>query len=181
MTFAALLTIGVACASTPATCEDVALTREAQEALDIATSQIDFMPERPCSYGRGFVVTSVTVDRLPGVRPQARLSFIVQYSTGERGYVFSQTRAPVTSTQIPQSTHRVWVSSGAIVAEGFSGPTGSGVDATYLRWRTNEVTYELDATLGRRLTDAEVQRIAAALMVRSATARPPVSVTPSAP
>jgi len=173
--------MGFACASAPATCSDVRLTPEAERGLEAAAAQVDFGPALPCAFGEGFMVTSVIVDRLPGVQPRARISFIVDFTAGGRAYVLSQTRVAVTSAQIAQSTHRVRVTSEAgVVAEGFSGPTGSGGDATYLRWRSDDITYELDATLGRRLTDADVQRIAAALMLRGAAPRSS-SATPSGP
>jgi hypothetical protein len=101
------------------------------------------------------------------VRPQRRISFIVERS-GERAYVLSETRVLVASTQIPQSTHRLRVTAGEVIAEGFAGPSGSGGEMAYLRWRIDDVTYELDATLGRALDEADVRRIAIALMLRGA-------------
>lgn len=173
-----MLVVG-ACSSGPAPCIDAAPTREARAALDSLAARIDFVPVLPCGFGEGLVVATVVIDALPGATPQLRVSFIVKHSTGGRAYVFSQTRALITSSQIPQSTHRVRVSSGATTAEGFSGATGSGGESTYLRWRINEVTYELDATLGRLLTEAEVRDIAAALMARSAAVPLSASATPS--
>ena len=34
-----------------------------------------------------------------------------------------------------------------VVAEGFTGPSGSDAEIAYFRWRTGGVTYELDAVL----------------------------------
>jgi len=49
-------------------------------------------------------------------------------------------------------------------AEGFVGPSGTGVEFAYLRWRRGGVTAELAATLRGRLTLGELERIAAALV-----------------
>lgn len=153
------------------------LTLDARAALEVVAAQIDFTPVLPCGDGRGFVVTSVVGGTLPGTPPQRRVSFIAERS-GERAYVLSETRAPVTFTQIPQSTHRLRVAAGEVVAEGFAGPSGSGGETAYLRWRIDGVTYELDATLGRALNEAEVQQIAIALMLRGSS-QPRASTTPS--
>lgn len=164
-----LALIGMACSGSTATCVDAALTLEARAALDIESGRIDFTPLLPCGVGRGFVVSSVVSDTLSGAPPQRRLSFIVERN-GERSYVLSETRAAVTSSQIPQGTRHLSVSAGPVVADGFVGASGSGGEMAYLRWRTDGVTYELDATLGRALDEADVRQIAMALMLRGATA-----------
>ena len=169
-----IVVAGMACSTGTATCVDATLTREAQAALDVVAAQIDFTPVLPCGYGPGFVVRAVIGDSLPGTPPQRRVSFIVERS-GERLYVLSETRAPIGSSQIPQSTHRLRVSAATIVAEGFAGPSGSGGEMAYLRWRTEGVTYELDATLGRALDEAEVKRIASALMLRGSAGGQPAT------
>ena len=160
------------------------LTPDARAALEVVAAQIDFTPVLPCGDGRGFVVTSVIGGTLPGTPPQRRVSFIAERS-GERAYVLSETRAPVTFTQIPQSTHRLRVAAGEVVAEGFAGPSGSGGETAYLRWRIDGVTYELDATLGRALKETDVRQIAMAFMLRAsaqsgAPATPPATTSGSA-
>ena len=50
---------------------------------------------------------------------------------------------------------------------GFAGPSGSGPDLAYLRWRLGGVTFELAATLSHWLTEPDVQAIAEALISRA--------------
>lgn len=169
---AVVLTAGAACSDRPTRCVDATLTGSAQASLSMLATRIDFKPVLPCGYGSGFVVRSVVGDTLPGPLPLLRISFVVERD-GERSYVFSQTRSPITSFQIPQSTHRLRLSTGAVVAEGFAGPSGSGEEMAYLRWRTGDVTYELDATLGRTLDEAEAKQLATALMQRTVQAASP--------
>ena len=166
---AALAVVAMACSSSAATCADAALTGEARATLEVESGQVDFAPVLPCGVGRGFVVRSVVGDALSGTPPGHRISFIVERN-GERSYVLSETRAAVTSSQIPQGTRRISMPAGSVVAEGFAGPSGSGGEMVYLRWRTGGVTYELDATLGRALDEADVRQIAMALMLRGTTA-----------
>ncbi len=174
--FSAALLFGtcLACAGGPATCVDASFAHEAQTAFDAVANGIDFVPVIPCGYSPDLVISSVTASALPGTPPPRRVSFIVEQS-GERLYVLSETRAPVTSSAIPQSTHRLRLVVEDVVAEGFAGPSGSGGETAYLRWRTADITYELDATLGRALSETETQQIAAALMRRgvAAPSRPP--------
>ena len=164
-----LALIGMACSGSTAACVDVVLTPEARAALHVESGQIDFVPVLPCGTGRGFIVSVVVSDVLSGAPPLRRLSFVVERN-GERSYILSETRAAVTSTQIPQGTRRLSVSVGAVSAEGFTGSSGSGGEMAYLRWRTDGVTYELDASLGRALDEADVRQIARALMLRGSVA-----------
>lgn len=165
---AALAVAGIACSSAGSMCVEVPLTREARTTLAVESGRVDFVPLLPCGIGRGFAVTSVFVDALPGTPPGQRISFIVERN-GEPSYVLSETQTAVTSTQIPQGTHRLSVSNGQVVADGFTGMSEGGGELAYLRWRTGGVTYELDATLGRALDEGEVRKIAAALMARGDT------------
>lgn len=175
---AALLVVGMACSGGRPACVDATVAREARVALEVEAGQIDFAPVLPCGPGRGFVVGSVVGDTLPGTPPARRISFIVERN-GERSYVFSGTRAAIGSSQIPQGTRRFSVSAGPAVAEGFIGPAGGGGEMAYLRWRTDGVTYELDASLGRALDEADVRQIATALMLRGSTAERRAPATPS--
>lgn len=161
----ALALLGMACAPRAAICTDVAWAPEARRTAETESGGLGFPPLFPCGTGRGFVVASVVVDALPGTPAQRRISFIVERN-GERAYVLSETRTPIASTQIPQGTRRLKVSAGRVVAEGFVGASGSGGEMAYLRWRTDGVTYELDATLGRAVEEADVRQVAKALMLR---------------
>lgn len=82
--------------------------------------------------------------------------------------MLSQTRALVPYTAIPRSTHRLQSSADGVTAAGFAGPSGSGTDIAYLRWRADGVTFELAATLGPWLTERDVVAIAEALIARDA-------------
>jgi len=163
----ALILLRMACSPRAAICADVAWAPEARTTTETESGRLGFSPLLPCGTGRGFVVASVFVDVLPGTPAQRRISFIVERN-GERAYVLSETRTPITSTQIPQGTRRLKVLAGQVVAEGFVGASGSGGEMAYLRWRTDGVTYELDATVGRALEEADVRQVAKALMLRGA-------------
>ena len=69
---------------------------------------------------------------------------------------------------IPQGTHRLRAAGAGVTASGFAGPSGSGVDLAYLRWRTSGVTFELAATLHPWLTERDVRAIAEALITQQA-------------
>ena len=145
-------------------CEEVPLSAKAERALGELESQVDFALVRPCAFESGLEVTGASRDVIPeeGVR-HARVSFVVARD-GNHAFTFSQTRAVVPFRAIPTGSHWLRVSAGGLSAEGFAGPTGAGVDLAYLRWRRDGVTFELQATLGRRLTEDDVQEIASALM-----------------
>jgi len=168
---AALAAVLAACASDTRACLDVPLSTAAQATLteEAEAGRIDFAPVLPCARGRGYLVTSVTGDSLPGAPPYRRLNYVVE-RRGVRVYVLSETRAPVTSTQIPQGTRRLRVTSGEATAEGFVGASGSGGEMAYLRWRAAGITYEFDATLGPAFSEADARTVAAALLART-TAR----------
>ncbi len=165
---AALAAIGTACSTGAMTCVDAVLTSEVRQAVAAESGSLGFDPVLPCGTGRGFIMSSVAIDALPGASSGRRISFIVERN-GERAYVLSETRAAITSSQIPQGTRRLSVPAGPVVADGFVGASGSGGEMAYLRWRTGGVTYELDATLGRAVDEADVRQIAGALMLHGAT------------
>ena len=152
-----------ACAS-EATCSEVPLSPEAAEALDELEGRVDFALTRPCSFESGLEVTGVSQDVLPelGVR-HPRINLTVQRA-GSHAFTLSQTRALVSFRAIPLGSHWLRVSAGDVSAEGFAGPTGAGVDLAYLRWRRDGVTFELLATLHRRLTEQDIQDLAEVLM-----------------
>jgi hypothetical protein len=83
---------------------------------------------------------------------------------GQQAFVLSQTHAPVRFTAIPQGSQPLRVVAGQAIAEGFRGPSGSGSEIAYLRWRRDDVTYEIDAVLTSWLTEGDLRAIAAALM-----------------
>jgi hypothetical protein len=147
----------------PQACETLSFAPEAEAELTSAHGQLDFVPQRPCAHTSAFTVTSVFVDTLPGAAPQPRVSFEVTRDA-QPAFVLSQTRAPLPFSAVPQGSKRLRVAAGRGVAEGFVGPSGTGKDIMYLRWRLDDVTHELGATLGRSLTESEVRAIAAALM-----------------
>ena len=146
-------------------CEPIPLTEQAERLLMTLETQTDFTPQRPCAARAGYQVQRVTRDQLPGGSP--RLHFNVGWR-GEPAFLFSQTRALVPFSQIPQGTHRLRVTSGAITADGFAGPSGSGREIAYLRWRSSEVTSELSATLHGWLTEGDIKELAAGLIAAGA-------------
>ena len=159
----ALVALAAACTGEK-TCSEVPLSPSAAEALDAIEGRVDFALVRPCAFESGLEVTGVSEDSLPeqGVR-HPRANFVVGRD-GRHAFTLSQTRAVVSFRAIPTGSHWLRVSAGGVTAEGFAGPTGAGVDLAYLRWRRDGVTFELQATLGSRLTEEDVQEIAAALM-----------------
>lgn len=160
---ATLAALVLACATTPSACTDAAFTPSAELALAGAVAQLDFTPKRPCTFDQASTVTAVFVDMLPGAPPRPRLNLVVT-RRGEQAFIFSQTRAELPFSAIPQSTHRVRIRAGDTTADGFAGPSGIGVDTMYIRWRIREVTFELDATLRPWLTERDLGAIASALI-----------------
>ena len=160
-----LVALAAACTSEK-TCGEVPLSPDAAEALEAIEDRVDFALARPCAFESGLEVTGVSEDSIPeqGVR-HPRVSFVVDRG-GRHAFTLSQTRAVVAFRAIPTGSHWLRVSAGGLSAEGFAGPTGAGVDLAYLRWRRDGVTFELQATLGTRLTEQGVQELAAALMER---------------
>ena len=113
------------------------------------------------------LVTAVFEDAIPeqgALLP--RVNFVVGRS-GERAFIFSQTRALLPFSQIPQSTHRLRASAAGVSADGFAGPAGTGEDIAYLRWRSGGVTFELSATLRPWLSESDVRTLAEGLMGRA--------------
>ena len=161
----ALVVLAAACASEEA-CSEVPLSPDAAEALEAIQRGVDFALTRPCAFESGLEVTGVSEDSLPeqGVR-HPRVNFVVGRDGGH-AFTLSQTRAVVSFRAIPTGSHWLRVSAGGVTAEGFAGPTGAGVDLAYLRWRRDGVTFELQATLGPRLTEQDTQEIAEELMQR---------------
>lgn len=163
MIAALLAGILVACSGNAPVCREAQFTEAAAAAFPRASAPLDFVPQRPCAFNRAFIVTSVFTDMLPGTPPEPRINFVVSRQ-GEKAFLFSQTRAGMPFSAIPLSTHRIRVTVGSVVAEGFAGPSGTGVDTAYLRWRADEVTFELDATLGPGLSESALRVLAAGLM-----------------
>jgi len=163
---AALLVLLTAACGDPAECRSVPLTDEAARDLEASAATLDFRPQLPCAFGSGYRVTAVYLDTLPEDPPQPRISIEVA-RRGSRVYLLSHTRAEVRSSAIPLSSHHLRVvldDDPTVEAAGFAGPAGTGEDIAYLRWRRNDVTTELLATLSPTFTEADVTRIARALM-----------------
>ncbi len=159
--------LAAACAGEPAACETLSLAPSVASELAEAGATLDFEPIAPCTYRSGFTVRRVFTDMLPGEPPQPRLNFAVERG-GEDAFLLSQTRALVPFSAIPQGTHRLRASAAGVTASGFAGPSGSGVDLAYLRWRMSGVTFELAATLRPWLAERDVQAIAEALIRQQA-------------
>ena len=159
----ALLVLLASCASEKV-CSEVPLSPRAAEALDELKRRVDFVLMRPCAFESGLEVASASEDSIPeqGVR-HPRVNFVVDRE-GRHAFTLSQTRALVSFRAIPLGSHWLRVQVGELSAEGFAGPTGAGVELAYLRWRRDGVTFELLATLHRRLTEQDVQDLAEALM-----------------
>jgi hypothetical protein len=124
-----------------------------------ARDAIDFEPSRPCARDGRLLVVAVIVDRMPaeggGFVP--RVSQVVARD-GEQQFVFSETRAPVPFFAIPNGTRSLVVdlAGKAEPARGFVGTSPSGSAIAYLRWRADDVTRELAATLHPVFTEADL-------------------------
>lgn len=160
----ALAFVAATCASPPV-CRDVPLTPEANAQLAAAAGRVDFPLQPPCAFRSRLRVERVLVDVLPGDPPPPRVTFVVERS-GRRAFLLSQTRALLPFSAIPQGSRRIGFDRAGVTAAGFAGPSGSGQEISYLRWRTDGVTFELSADLGRGQTVTEVERIAGVLMGR---------------
>ena len=154
------------CVGGASVCRELPLTPEAERALEAAGAQVEFPLARPCAYLSRLEVRRVVVDYLPGDTPQPRVTFVVE-RRGSRAFLLSETRAVVPFSQIPQGTSRFRVSDGDVVADGFIGPSGSGEEIAYLRWRVAGVTHELAATVQPWQGQREIARVAEALMERA--------------
>ena len=148
-------------------CVPVEFTSDASAELPAARDALTFEPVLPCALRTDFEVTSVLASTAAALPPEARISFVVD-RRAERAFVLSETRAELPFTAIPRNTHQFRARSGDLVAAGFAGPSTSGEEIAYLRWRAGGVTYELAATLATWLREEDVQAIAAALMAASA-------------
>lgn len=161
-----LAAVTLACSGAPASCADIPMEEAVAAEQRTAASGLDFSPLAPCSSDGSLRVERVFVDTLPADPPLPRINFIVE-RRGERAFILSQRRAPLPFTQIPQGAHRLRVTAANAVADGFAGPSGSGPELAYLRWRTAGITFELAADLHPWQTERDVQATAAALMGRA--------------
>jgi hypothetical protein len=154
----------VACGGS-AVCRDLGFSATAQR--DFAelsrTTPSHWTP--PCAFDSALEITGVFVDMLPGAQAQPRMSFVVTRS-GTPAFIFSQTTAEIPFSAIPQGTHRLRVQAGSILAEGFAGPSGTGSDTAYLRWRDESFTFELSAVLSAWQRESNIVSLARGLMKR---------------
>ena len=137
----------------------ISMSPEAERAWEEARHRVDFLASPPCSSYSGLQVTQVSV----GMSREPRIHFVVE-RRGERLLILSETRALMPFTAIPMSTHWIVVRSGGSEAAGFAGPSGSGSDIAYLRWRKDDITFELSGSLGAWLTETRFKSLAAASM-----------------
>lgn len=165
----ALVTAG--CSGTPATCSAIPLAADAERELANVAADLDFEPLPPCAFRSSFTVRRVFVDTLPGDPPEVRVSFVVTRA-GDDVFILSETRAAQPFSAIPQGTHRVRAMALGVGATGFAGPSGSGAEIVYLRWRVAGVTFELAGTLSPWLTERDVQAIAEALIAQAQSPTP---------
>jgi hypothetical protein len=99
------------------------------------------------------------------------VSFVVTRD-GDDVFILSETRAAQPFSAIPQGTHRLQAMALGVVATGFAGPSGSGTEIVYLRWRVEGVTFELAGTLSPWLRERDVQTIAEALIAQAGSPAP---------
>lgn len=111
------------------------------------------------------------MDTLPGEPPEVRVSFVVTRD-GDDVFILSETRALQPFSAIPQGTHRLQAAALGVVATGFAGPSGSGTEIVYLRWRVEGVTFEFAGTLSPWLREREVQTIAESLIAQAGSSAP---------
>lgn len=165
---ASLSTIAVlvlACAgSQPGECRVLPLSAEQEQEWQRLSATLDFVPRRAC--GRdGMRVARLFVDTVPGGEGfKPRFNQVVEYR-GSRAFVFGQSHAMLAFAAIPEGTR--WIRPDELGAEadirGFVGPSGSGGDIAYLRWRREGVSSELSASLGPSFTYADLLRLARAM------------------
>ncbi len=151
------------CEAPAGACVPVPFSVLAANKLAVLAPSVDFGLEPPCVSRSGFEVTDVLEDELPGA--QRRVHFVVQWQ-GQPAFTLSQTRALMLFSQIPQGTHRLRVDGERATAAGFAGPSGSGSEIAYLRWRTAEVTFELSATLHPWLAERDLVAVTKDLLRR---------------
>ena len=148
-------------------CGELSLSPAAATALADIRGTAGLPLVLPWACDSRLLVTAVFEDTIPErgmLLP--RVNFVVSRD-GERGFLFSQTRALLPFSQIPQSTHRLRASAAGVSADGFAGPAGTGEDIAYLRWRSGGVTFELSATLRPWLSESDVRTLAEGLMGRA--------------
>ncbi|MCC6238096.1 MAG: hypothetical protein IT299_11065 [Dehalococcoidia bacterium] len=151
------------CGGASATCSPVPLAADAERELPSVAEEVDFDLLPPCAFRSGFTVRRVFTDTLPGEPSWPRANFVVTRS-GNEAFILSETRALQPFSAIPQSTHRLEAKADGVLAAGFAGPSGSGSDLAYLRWRVEGLTFELAGTLSPSLTERDIQAIGEALI-----------------
>lgn len=154
--------VGLSCGG-PAVCREVRFSAQAEQDFIELSATMPSQWAPPCAFDSGLEITDVFVDMLPGVRPQTRMTFVVTRS-GSTAFTFSQTTAEVPFSAIPQGTHRLRVQSGSALAEGFAGPSGTGSNIAYLRWRDDPFTFELSAVLSTWQTENSIVRLVRGMM-----------------
>ncbi len=148
-------------------CGEISLSPAAATSVADIRGTAGFPLVLPWACDSRLLVTAVFEDAIPergALLP--RVNFVVDRDD-ERGFMFSQTRALLPFTQIPQSTHQLQASAAGVSANGFAGPAGTGEDIAYLRWRSGGVTFELNATLRPWLSESGVRTLAEGLMERT--------------
>lgn len=144
-------------------CREVRFSAQAEQDFIELSGATPLQWAVPCAFDSALEITGVFVDMLPGAQPQPRMSFVVTRS-GTPAFIFSQTTAEMPFSAIPQGTHRLRVQAGSILADGFAGPSGTGSDIAYLRWREEPFTFELSAELNARQTEGNIVSLARGLM-----------------
>lgn len=150
----------IACGSTgSAPCSPIQFAEGVDAQWTRAASAVDFAPTRPCARDGQLRVTAAFVDTAPaeggGFVP--RISQTVARD-GAQVFVFSETRAPVPFRAIPDGTRSLVVALEGVAepARGFVGTSPSGAAIAYLRWRRDNVTGELAATLRPVFTEVNL-------------------------
>ena len=161
----AIAMVVLACAgSQPGECRVLPLTAEQQQEWQQLSATLDFLPQRACGLD-GMRVARLFVDTVPGGDAfEPRFNQVVEHR-GARAFVFGQSRAMLAFAAIPEGTR--WVQLDDVDADpgirGFVGPSGSGGDIAYLRWRREGLSSELSASLSPSFTYADLLRLARAM------------------
>lgn len=165
LALAAVSLVAVACAGAR-TCGPIPLSPDAATAMPEMRDGTGLPLVAPWTCDSRLRVDRVFEDAIPEqgeLKP--RVNFMVSRD-GEQAFIFSRTPALLPFTRIPQSAHRLQASAAGITADGFAGPAGTGQEIAYLRWRRDEVTFELSATLRPWLTEQDVRMLAETLISR---------------
>ncbi len=155
----------LACAgSQPGACRVLPLSAEQEQEWQHLSARLDFVPQRACGPD-GMRVARLFVDTVPGGEGfEPRFNQVVEHR-GSRAFVFGQSQAMLAFAAIPEGTR--WVRpeelGGDSGIRGFVGPSGSGGDIAYLRWRRGGVSSELSASLSPSFTYADLLRFARAM------------------